>query len=243
MSGNTTTHSDPRAEWIVVRPYGLDKNALKPYAVGEIANLMDWAENPQGRSAHFMPHRGQFIVDIVEIEDNAVHQPSKPGDEVVVVLNGILRLTTDHNKAEQTFRRGDAVLIPAGWAGIYRVIAAEGPFREFTIVPGDYFEPDVAPPPTRDMPRQIVFSRATGAQEIHRHRYALELRNTAGSETWFAGGESDEIIQVHEGTLSLAAAENTATLGSGDVVILPKGVRCRTHASPGYRGLHAKWIV
>src|SRR3546814_8925847 len=92
-----------------------------------------------------MPHRGQFIVDIVEIDANAVHQPSKPGDEVVVVLNGILRLTTDADGDVQDILAGEAVLIPAGWAGLYRVIGERGRFRELASVPHDYFDPGVAP--------------------------------------------------------------------------------------------------
>src|SRR3546814_11473259 len=81
-----------------------------------------------------MPHRGQVIVDIVEIDANAVHQPSKPGDEVVVVLNGILRLTTDADGDVQDILAGEAVLIPAGWAGLYRVIGERGRFRELAGV-------------------------------------------------------------------------------------------------------------
>ena len=51
-------------------------------------------------------------MDVVEIEDNAVHQPSKPADEIVCILNGVLTLTTDGIVGEQVFRK--FVLIPAG---------------------------------------------------------------------------------------------------------------------------------
>lgn len=97
-----------------------------------IRNLFDWAEDVTAGSAHLMPHRGQFIVDVVAIESNAVHQPSKPGDELVVVLNGILTLTDDSDRKEQIIRAGEMVLIPAGWAGLYRVQAENGVFREST---------------------------------------------------------------------------------------------------------------
>ncbi len=51
-------------------------------------------------------------MDVVKIEDNAVHQPSKPADEIVCILNGVLTLTTDGIVGEQVFRK--FVLIPAG---------------------------------------------------------------------------------------------------------------------------------
>ena len=60
-------------------------------------------------------------------------------------------------------------------------------------------------------------------------------------DTWHLGGQSDEIVHVLEGALSLASARNTVTLQAGELAILPKGIRCRAQASSGYRGLHAKW--
>src|SRR3546814_17171020 len=84
---------------------------LNAYVEGEIANLFDWVENLEARSEHLMPHRGQFIVDIVEIDANAVHQPSKPGDEVVAVLNGILRLPTEADGDVQDILASEAVQI------------------------------------------------------------------------------------------------------------------------------------
>src|SRR3546814_17066251 len=91
--------------------------------------ISDWSsdvcssdlENLEARSEHLMPHRGQFIVVIVEIDANAVNQPSKPGDEVVVVMNGILRLTTDEVGAVTDILAGEAVLIPAGRDGFHCV--------------------------------------------------------------------------------------------------------------------------
>ncbi len=70
--------------WIEILPAALDGEGLAPYVAGEITNLFDWVENPAAGSAHLMAHRGHFLVDIVTIDANAVHQPSKPGDEIVV---------------------------------------------------------------------------------------------------------------------------------------------------------------
>jgi len=81
--------------WIQVSPAALKGEGLEPYVPGEITNLFDWAENPAGSSAHLIAYRGRFLVDIVTIEANAVHQPSKPGDEIVIVLEGTLQLTDD----------------------------------------------------------------------------------------------------------------------------------------------------
>ena len=133
--------------WVDVSPRTIKRADFRSYSVSEIGHLFDWGENPNGQSAHVMPYRGQFIVDIVEIEANAVHQPSKPGDEVVVVVNGMLILTTDENEIELVFRKGEVVMIPQGWAGLYRVAPENGSFLEFTIVPGNYFDPNIKPSP------------------------------------------------------------------------------------------------
>src|SRR5580700_1810712 len=105
---------DQPVSWVEVPATALKGQGLRPYQAGEITSLFDWAENPQGASRHLMPHRSQFIVDIVQIEANAVHQPSKPGDEIVLVLNGALELTDDADKKVQRFTAGKMVLIPSG---------------------------------------------------------------------------------------------------------------------------------
>src|SRR6516165_3796260 len=104
------------SKWVEISAATLAGAGLVAYREAEISDLFDWAENPHGSSVHVMPHRGQFIVDVVEIETNAVHQPGKPGDEIVVVLEGTLTLSNDADRTEQVFSRGETVLIPAGWA-------------------------------------------------------------------------------------------------------------------------------
>src|SRR5580765_8101099 len=112
MSSVAGPASDQAVKWIQVPPLSLKGEGLSPYPEGGTATLMDWVENENAGSVHLMPYAGQFLVDVVEIEPNAVHQPSKPGDEIVVVLNGTLSLTTDASKNEQIFEAGEMVLIP-----------------------------------------------------------------------------------------------------------------------------------
>jgi uncharacterized cupin superfamily protein len=226
--------------WIEVPPAALAGDGLKPYAAGEIVNLFDWAENPAAGSAHLMAHRGRLLVDIVAIEANAVHQPSKPGDEIVVVLEGQLQLTDDGDGRQQSFGPGEAVLIPAGWAGVYRVIPGDRPFRELAIVPHDYFDDAAVPPPNGLSPRRLDPPMAPGSQLLHQGRYSV---------TAFAGGTprhrvapaGEAIVRVLAGTLTLAAGDETAAFGPGDVLVLPEGFAGEAATSEDYRAVMARW--
>lgn len=229
-------------DWIEVPRSAMTGAGLAPYREGEITNLFDWAENPAGQSMHLMPHRQQFIVDLVEIEANAVHQPSKPGDEIVTVLNGSLRLTDDSDGREQTFHAGESVLIPAGWAGLYRVIPGEGPFRELAIVPGDYFDAGVAPAPSEASPRRLTLPASSGQHTLHRGRYTVlaDVVDDRWEQAFTCAG--DEIIRVEAGSLQLTAASGrTAAFGPGSVVILPAGFTGSAVMTAGYRALVARW--
>jgi uncharacterized cupin superfamily protein len=231
------------ANWVEITPNTLAGAGLAPYREGEIRNLFDWAENPSGRSVHLMPHRGQLIVDVVEIESNAVHQPSKPGDEVVMVLEGTLTLTNDADRTEQVFQRDEMVLIPAGWAGVYRVAAAmPGRFRELAIVPGNYFDADAAPLPNRLHPRRLDLPTAAGIHELHRNRYVVQAHNAAHESEWTFSGETDQIIRVLAGRVSLQSAVAAADYGPGSVLIVPAGSADRARVESGYRGLHVRWL-
>src|SRR3546814_10173881 len=189
-----------------------------------------------------MPHRGQFIVDIVEIDANAVHQPSKPGDEVVVVLNGILRLTTDADGDVQDILAGEAVLIPAGWAGLYRVIGERGRFRELAIVPHDYFDPGVAPPPNDKRPLRLDFPSAPGRHQLHRGCYEVEMVDLATAERGSVTTSSEEIIRVLAGTLKLIAGGASQTFAAGSVLVLPVDFHGDAETSAGYRSMNLRWI-
>jgi uncharacterized cupin superfamily protein len=230
-----------RAAWIEVPRAALAGQGLVPYADGEITSLFDWAERTDGTSVHLMPHRGKFIVDIVEISANAVHQPCKPGDEVVFILNGILQLTTDADQSQQTYRAGEAVLIPAGWAGIYRVAPAEGRFRELAIVPADYFDVPGTPATTPGLPRRIGMP-AAGLHELHRGRYLVTAEHRAAAAGWDMAVATEQIVHIAAGQLRLTAAGRTAMFGAGSVIILPHGFAGRAEAEAGYRAVNLSWL-
>ena len=225
--------------WVAVPPAAMKGDGLQPYVAGEITNLFDWAENPDGGSLHLMPYRGRLLVDVVSIDANAVHQPSKPGDEIVLVLNGVLRLTTDASGAVQDFHAGEGVLIPAGWAGLYRVIPGDGPFRELAIVPWDYFQTSAAS--SGESPRRLDVPTVQGVHELHSGRYTVQAHNAAEPCTWILGVDRDEIHQVRAGRLSLSAHGETASFDAGSVVVLPAGLRADAHTSAGYRALAIRW--
>lgn len=228
-------------KWVQAPPGAFKGEGLSPYA-GEMAHLVDWAEDPGGRSAHLFAYYGQFVVDIVEIEPNAVHQPGKPGDEIVVVTNGMLSVTTDSTGVEQTFTAGEMVLFPAGWAGIYRVTSDDGRFRELAITPRSYFDPSHVTPPSQEAPRRLDLPSAQGKHLLHRNTYLVEAENIDRAAAWSIAAEADEVIQVLAGELTLSAAGDIASFGPGGVVALPKGFVGEAATTPGYRALNARWI-
>jgi uncharacterized cupin superfamily protein len=227
--------------WIEVPPAALEGEGLAPYVAGEITNLFDWAEDPTAGSAHLMAHRGRFLVDIVTIDANAVHQPSKPGDEIVVVLEGQLQLTDDADGREQIFRTGETVLIPAGWAGVYRVIPGDRSFRELAIVPHDYFDEAAAPPPSGLSPRRLDPPSAAGRHELHYGRYSVSAV-VGGFPNHPVEAAPEAILRVLSGTLSLAVGDRNAEFGPGSVVALPEGFTGEAATSADYCALVARWI-
>lgn len=228
--------------WIDASPSRICRTAFAPYDGAGISHLFDWGENPNGRSAHVMPYRGQMIVDIVEIEANAVHQPNKPGDEVVVVVSGTLVLTTDATKEEQVFMKGEAVLIPRGWAGLYRVIPGNDMFLEFTIVPHDYFTVKAPSPPSGASPQRIAFPAGTGKHVIHAGSYMLETERRPATATWRISNQADEITYIKAGELTLGAGDRKMTFGAGDAVVLPAGLTCQAFTAGGYEAFTARWL-
>jgi len=203
--------------------------------------MLDWVENMNGRSAHLFAYQGQLIVDVVEIEPNAVHQLGKAGDEIVVVVNGALNLTTDATKVEQTFKAGEMVMFRAGWSGIYRVISEEGPFREMAIVPHDYFDASRPPPVSNETPGRIEAPLAAGKHELYRNTYVVEAENIDRARNWSIAASSDEVVQVLAGSLTLRARDDSASFGPGSIVILPKGFVGHARATAGYRAITARW--
>jgi uncharacterized cupin superfamily protein len=232
------------AKWIEVPQGVLTTDPLQPYRPGEIDGLFDWAENPQGGSTHVIAHRGRLIVDVVEVEENAVHQVSKPGDEIVTVLNGTLELTTDHDQRLDIIEKGETVLIPAGWAGIYRCKPGNGRhFRELAIVPANYFEPGVAPPPQEVHPRKLdLGDRGNMKTTLHRNRYAVELECIGQAAGSTIAASPEAVVQILSGTLSLATEDKNAEFRPGSVVALPEGFAGEARVSDGYRALIARWV-
>lgn len=240
MSSTTKLVRGGAIKWVEVPPSWQSGEGLVPYE-GETAHMLDWVENMNGRSAHLFPHVGQLIVDVVEIEPNAVHQLGKAGDEIVVVVNGSLNLITDATKVEQTFKAGEMVMFRAGWSGIYRVISEQGPFRELAIVPHDYFDASRPPPVSRETPGRIEPPPAIGKHELYRNTYIVEAENIGRASDWSIAASSDEVIQVLAGTLTLKAGGDSASFGPGSVVILPKGFVGEASATAGYRSVNARW--
>jgi uncharacterized cupin superfamily protein len=227
--------------WIEIPPAALAGEGLAPYVAGEITNLFDWAEDPTAASAHLMAHRGRFLVDIVTIDANAVHQPCKPGDEIVVVLEGTLQLTDDADGRQQSFGPGETVLIPAGWAGVYRVIPGDHAFRELAIVPHDYFDVAVAPPPSGLSPRRLEPPMAAGRRELHLGRYSVAT--FAGATAPHAiEAASEMIVRVLAGTIAMTAGDRQAEFAPGNVVILPQGFAGMAATGEDYCALIAQWV-
>ncbi len=205
--------------------------------------MVDWVESmDDAQSVHLNPYCSDFVIDVVAIKPNAVHTPSKPGDEFLLVLNGVLRLLTDSTKIEQVFETGDMLMIPAGWAGIYRMESEDGWFRELAITPGDYFDPSRIPPPNDRSPFPLELPTVSGKHEIFKGRYMLEAENIEHANSRAVTSPSDQIIQVLAGSLTLTTGDKSASFGPGSVVVLPRGFTGTAKTPAGYRALNASWI-
>jgi uncharacterized cupin superfamily protein len=227
--------------WIEIPSAALDGEGLAPYVAGEITNLFDWAENPTAGSAHLLAHRGRFLVDIVSIDANAVHQPSKPGDEIVVVLDGQLQLTDDSDGRQQIFGIGETVLIPAGWAGLYRVIPGDRSFRELAIVPHDYFDEALVSPPSDRSPCRLDAPMTTGQYELHHGRYSVTAL-VGGTSRHPVDVPSEMVVRIVSGKLTLLSDGRAAEYREGAVLVLPQGLVAEAMTSDDYRALVARWI-
>lgn len=217
-------------------------HGLEPYPASDFSTLFDWSEKADTSSVHVMPYAGQFLVDVVEIEDNAVHQPSKPDDEIVCILNGVLKLVTDDTGVTQSFEAGDMVLIPAGWAGVYRVEAKRGPFRELCIIPHDYFDPSIVPHPSGLPARPIERLEQEGRNEMLKARYSIVVERHDAAKDWEIDAIGDEIIHVLSGTLVLETGGVNGSFSQGAFVVVPKGFAGKASASDGYQSLTARWL-
>jgi quercetin dioxygenase-like cupin family protein len=243
MSAIADRSAEQDIRWVEVPPGALQGQGLAPYDFNASANLVDWVESmADAASVHLTPHCSDFVIDVVEIKPNAVHTPSKPGDEFLLVINGVLRLLTDSTKVEQVFKAGDMLMIPAGWHGVYRMESEAGWFRELAITPGDYFVASLIPPPNDRAPYRLDLPLANGKHEIFRGRYVLETENLDRVCSWAVTSAADQIIQVLAGTLILTRGGDSASFGPGSIVVLPRGFAGTAQSSPGYRALNARWL-
>jgi uncharacterized cupin superfamily protein len=242
MSKNIEPKAEQPVKWSEIPRSALQGHGLEPYPASDFSTLFDWSEKTGTSSVHVMPYAGQFLVDVVEIEDNAVHQPSKPDDEIVCILNGVLRLVTDDTGTTQSFEAGDMVLIPAGWAGVYRVESRMGPFRELCIVPHDYFDPSIVPPPSGLLPRPIEHLTLAGTNELLKTRYSIIVERHDTAKEWEIDAVGDVIIRVLSGKLVLETDGETGSFSQGDFVVVPKGFAGKACASEGYQSLTARWL-
>lgn len=243
MSAVADSGAGQGVKWLEVPPGALRGQGLAPYDFNASANLVDWVESmDDAQSVHLTPYCSDFVIDVVEIKPNAVHTPSKPGDEFLLVVNGVLRLLTDSTKVEQVFKAGDMLMIPAGWHGIYRMEADAGWFREVAITPGDYFVASLMPPPNDRSPYPLELPRANGKHEIFKGRYVLEAENIEQPARWAVTSSADQVIQVLAGALSLTAGGESASFGPGSIVVLPRGFSGTAQSVGGYRALNARWL-
>jgi len=243
MSAIADRSAGPGVKWVEVPPGARKGSGLAPYDFNASANLVDWVESMEdAQSVHLTPYCGDFVIDVVEIKPNAVHTPSKPGDEFLLVINGVLRLLTDSTKIEQVFKAGDMLMIPAGWHGIYRMESDTGWFRELAITPGDYFVPALIPPPNDRSPYPLRLPLSSGKHELFKGRYVLEADNIEHADSRSVTSSSDQIIQVLAGMLSLSAGGESASFGPGSIVVLPRGFAGTAKTLPGYRALNARWL-
>jgi uncharacterized cupin superfamily protein len=231
-----------RARWRQISPAWLRGEGLAPYPATGFAGLFDWSERTDAGSTHVMAYEGQFLVDVVEIEDNAVHQPSKPADEIVCILGGVLTLTTDGVADEQIFRKGEFVLIPAGWAGIYRVGSEDGPFRELCIVPWDYFDPATVPAPSGLVPRRIDTPIEPGSHLLLDRRYTIEAIHDDAAQEIEVVLNSDVIIRVLDGELTLRVDGNGYTYAADSFIVLRNGFAGTIATTAGYQAIVASWL-
>lgn len=232
----------PALCWTQVPPAVLNGHGLQPYRPEQIRSLFDGAERPDAQFRHKTAYARQLRVDVFQSEANAVHQPHQPDDEIVLVLDGALILTTDATGEGLRIAAGEAVLIPQGWAGVYRTQPSGRWFRELTIAPHDGFASPRRASSGGGLPEAITLYGGPGRREVHRGRYAVAIEYLPGDCEWTVRAVRDEIAVVVAGSLTLTSEDERETFGPGSVVALPMGFRGAAEASGGYRALTAYWL-
>lgn len=219
--------------WIAVPPAALLGEGLEPYPPGDISALFDWSENPAAASTHLMAFAGEFLLDIVDIEANAVHQHCKPDDEIVFVEAGTLRLTSDVDGSQMAIPAGDAVFIPRGWAGIYRADPGRGRFIEAALVASDYFDPSISRVRTDAVPIRLTLP-ASQQEELHCNSWKISKRKGSCSEV--LATMKDILVRNHSGCMTLSFEGASQTFGANQMIVLRGDSRMHISTSADFLG-------
>jgi hypothetical protein len=126
------------------------------------------------------------------------------------------------------------VLIPAGWAGVYRGVGNHASIIELAIVP---FDSGVAPVPSGRSPIRLEWPAAAGKYELCTRRYALEAETLDQAAAWHVAAKADEVILVVAGALTLSAEATGCPSAQGARLSCPRGLKakqkpCRVIARP-----------
>ena len=70
----------------------------------------------------------------------------------------------------------------------------------------------------------------------------LEAENIEHAGSGAVTSWSDQVVQVLAGTLVLTTGGDSASFGTGSIVVLPRGFVGTAKTLPGYRALNARWL-
>jgi uncharacterized cupin superfamily protein len=234
-------NGDVQKHWLRVSDDLLRGEGLvDPYNMGSMEPFIDWVDNPEAKTVYKVLLRGQLLVEIAETTSVAAHFPNFPNDEFIYIVAGGITMTSDASKLDQSFYAGDRVVIPKGWAGIWRVHA--GVYRAIATVPANYFDisSQLTTAPAGVSAFAIDSPKTAGTYQLHNGTFVVEAHNALREETLPVSLQSDEVVQILGGTLTLKAADKSEMFNPGDIVVLPKGFRGESHATAAYRALIAR---
>ena len=225
-------------QWLRVSDRLLSGNGLDgTFDMAKMGQFIDWVENKQSKAIYKAAYLGQLRVNVIETSGNAVHLPDFPNDELIYILVGGLTLTADSTKIDQTFYAGDRILVPKGWSGVWRVHA--GVYREIALTPSDYYDGKNQSRPLPKSASVLVVDppNAPGTRLLYRGAYIVEAQNADGTETRSFAQQSDEVVHILRGTLTLRTANKSAIFKPGDIVIVPRGFTGESQVSAAYRAV------
>ena len=213
----------------------------EPYNMEENKELFEWADGETGpkQPTHKGFSLGKFLIDVVQSNGTGVKLDNFPNDEFLTILVGGLTLTSNESKIEQTFYAGDSVLIPKGWAGLWRT--HQGVFREIAIVPSNFFDPAEQKKPQAKGVRPIKIEMAPdeGSKKLHDGTYVIESRKPRKEATTPLSLANEEVVYIRRGNLTLTDKGRSETFKPGDFLLLPKGFSAEAFNTSGYEALVA----